>query len=184
MRAIEGRAHACAGETGVSAGARVIVIAGGGVSADALLAESRDLIAESQFAYCVQLGAILGSAHAGAADAGISGAGNAVGAGIGVVVGADTGAADAGIVGAGGNAGAVAAGFLFKSEAISWPTALFMLGALVTCCSFLVFAVRFSEATETEVRIATAAAFTIDPSERESEFEPERELEPELVGAM
>ncbi len=43
----------------------------------------------------------------------------------------------AGIVGAGGNAGAVAAGFLFKAEAISWPTALFILGAIVTCCSFL-----------------------------------------------
>lgn len=58
----------------------------------------------------------------------------------------------AGIVGAGGNAGAVAAGFLFKTEAISWPTALFILGALVTCCSFLSFAVNFSEAAETEAR--------------------------------
>ncbi len=47
----------------------------------------------------------------------------------------------AGIVGAGGNAGAVAAGFLFKAEAISWPTALFILGAFVTCSSFLSFAV-------------------------------------------
>ncbi|MEZ6053869.1 MAG: MFS transporter [Planctomycetaceae bacterium] len=34
----------------------------------------------------------------------------------------------AGIVGAGGNAGAVAAGFLFKSPALTWPTALFILG--------------------------------------------------------
>ncbi len=33
-----------------------------------------------------------------------------------------------GIVGAGGNAGAVAAGFLFKMESLSWPTALFLLG--------------------------------------------------------
>lgn len=39
-----------------------------------------------------------------------------------------------GIVGAGGNAGAVAAGFLFKSEAITWPTAFFILGVIVTCC--------------------------------------------------
>jgi NNP family nitrate/nitrite transporter-like MFS transporter len=54
-----------------------------------------------------------------------------------------------GIVGAGGNAGAVAAGFLFKSEAISWPTAFFVLGALVTCCSFLSFAVTFNETAET-----------------------------------
>ena len=64
----------------------------------------------------------------------------------------------AGIVGAGGNAGAVAAGFLFKAEAISWPTALFVLGALVTCCSFLSFAVNFSEAAETEARSATQNA--------------------------
>ncbi len=63
-----------------------------------------------------------------------------------------------GIVGAGGNAGAVAAGFLFKSDAIAWPTALFILGALVTCCSFLAFAVRFSESTEFEVRLATTQA--------------------------
>jgi len=78
----------------------------------------------------------------------------------------------AGIVGAGGNAGAVAAGFLFKSEAISWPTALFILGALVTCCSFLALTVRFSEAAETEVRLASETA-----SEPVSD-------EPEWVGAV
>ena len=78
----------------------------------------------------------------------------------------------AGIVGAGGNMGAVAAGFLFKAEAITWPTALFILGALVTCCSFLAFAVQFSEETETEVRLATQKAIAV------------REPEPELVGAM
>ncbi|MEO2017452.1 MAG: MFS transporter [Fuerstiella sp.] len=66
----------------------------------------------------------------------------------------------AGIVGAGGNAGAVAAGFLFKAEAISWPIALFVLGALVTCCSFLSFAVNFSEAAETEARSATLNALS------------------------
>ena len=64
----------------------------------------------------------------------------------------------AGIVGAGGNAGAVAAGFLFKSETIEWPTALFILGALVTCCSFLAFAVSFSESAETEARSADQPA--------------------------
>jgi NNP family nitrate/nitrite transporter-like MFS transporter len=58
----------------------------------------------------------------------------------------------AGIVGAGGNAGAVAAGFLFKSQAITWPTALFILGALVTVCSFFSFAVTFSPAAEHEAR--------------------------------
>lgn len=64
----------------------------------------------------------------------------------------------AGIVGAGGNAGAVAAGFLFKTSAISWPTALFILGALVTATSFLTFAVNFNEAAEREARSATEAA--------------------------
>jgi NNP family nitrate/nitrite transporter-like MFS transporter len=52
----------------------------------------------------------------------------------------------AGIVGAGGNAGAVAAGFLFKTEAISWPTGLFVLGVAVTACSFAALAVTFPEA--------------------------------------
>jgi len=64
----------------------------------------------------------------------------------------------AGIVGAGGNAGAVAAGFLFKTDAITWPTALLILGALVTCCSFLVFIVNFSEAAESEARAAIESA--------------------------
>ena len=77
----------------------------------------------------------------------------------------------AGIVGAGGNAGAVAAGFLFKTDAVTWPTALFLLGALVTCCSFLTFAVTFSETAETEARTATDAA------------NEERRRVPELAGA-
>lgn len=64
----------------------------------------------------------------------------------------------AGIVGAGGNAGAVAAGFLFKMESLAWPTALFILGAVVTCCSFCAFAVNFNEVAETEARLATEAA--------------------------
>lgn len=57
----------------------------------------------------------------------------------------------AGIVGAGGNAGAVAAGFLFRSAALSWPEALMILGACVVGTSFLAFAVRFSEADEAAV---------------------------------
>lgn len=64
----------------------------------------------------------------------------------------------AGIVGAGGNAGAVAAGFLFKAESLSWPTALFILGAVVTCSSFLSFAVTFSFEAEAEASSATEAA--------------------------
>lgn len=72
----------------------------------------------------------------------------------------------AGIVGAGGNAGAVLAGFLFKTDALGWPTALFVLGAAVTCCSFLAFAVTFGEAAEIEARAATEAAVQTpqDPS--------------------
>ena len=63
----------------------------------------------------------------------------------------------AGIVGAGGNAGAVAAGFLFKSAALSWPQGLLILGACVTVVSGLSLAVRFSEADETAVARETAA---------------------------
>lgn len=57
----------------------------------------------------------------------------------------------AGIVGAGGNFGAVMAGFLFKGS-VSWPTALLILGGVVAGCSLLALTVRFSSATETEVR--------------------------------
>ena len=64
----------------------------------------------------------------------------------------------AGIVGAGGNAGAVAAGFLFKTSAITWPTALFLLGAIVTAVSFLSFTVRFTGEAETDARTATEEA--------------------------
>lgn len=63
----------------------------------------------------------------------------------------------AGIVGAGGNAGAVAAGFLFKG-ALPWPTALLILGGLVTVCSFCALVVRFSPAAETEARKQYQAA--------------------------
>ena len=54
----------------------------------------------------------------------------------------------AGIVGAGGNMGAVCAGFLFRSESLSYPQALMILGGLVTVFSFFTFAVRFSTADE------------------------------------
>jgi len=47
-----------------------------------------------------------------------------------------------GIVGAGGNVGAVAGGFLFKG-AIPMPTALLILGAIVTASSVLALGVRF-----------------------------------------
>jgi len=59
-----------------------------------------------------------------------------------------------GIVGAGGNAGAVALGFLFKSEAIDWHTALFIAGVAVTCVSFASFLITF----RTEASLETASA--------------------------
>jgi len=58
----------------------------------------------------------------------------------------------AGIVGAGGNVGAVMAGFLFKTEAITWPQAMFILSVLVLGGAALALAVRFSEADETAAR--------------------------------
>jgi len=57
-----------------------------------------------------------------------------------------------GIVGAGGNAGAVAAGFLFKMEDVSYPQALFIIGAIVCVISLFAFLVRFTEEAEAEAR--------------------------------
>ena len=63
----------------------------------------------------------------------------------------------AGIVGAGGNVGAVAAGLLFTGTT-AWPTALLILGGLVTAASFCVFAVTFSPEAETAARKEYARA--------------------------
>jgi NNP family nitrate/nitrite transporter-like MFS transporter len=68
-----------------------------------------------------------------------------------------------GVVGAGGNAGAVAAGFLFKSE-IPWPTGLLVLGGTVTLCSMLVLLVRFSPEAEQEARKEFHAAIGVAPA--------------------
>ena len=76
----------------------------------------------------------------------------------------------AGIVGAGGNAGAVAFGFLFRG-ALPWPTALLILGVVVTALSFLALTVRFAMEAENVAAI---------------EFEhatAERRRRHELVGA-
>ncbi len=62
-----------------------------------------------------------------------------------------------GIVGAGGNLGGGRRG-LHVQRAISWPTALFVLGALVSVASFLAFAVRFSPETEAEAARERAEA--------------------------
>jgi NNP family nitrate/nitrite transporter-like MFS transporter len=68
-----------------------------------------------------------------------------------------------GIVGAGGNAGAVMLGFLFKSNAIDWHTALFIAGAAVTCISFVSFAITFRAETEQE-RMPSEASFDQRPT--------------------
>lgn len=69
-----------------------------------------------------------------------------------------------GIVGAGGNAGAIAAGFLFKTEALSWPQALLVLGVVVTLCAVLAATVRFSEADESEAHDELAAHIAPKPA--------------------
>lgn len=58
----------------------------------------------------------------------------------------------AGIVGAGGNFGAVGAGFLLKSETLTWPSALLILGLLVLVCAGLTAFMRFSESDEKAAR--------------------------------
>ncbi len=69
-----------------------------------------------------------------------------------------------GIVGAGGNAGAVAAGFLFKTDALSWPTALFLMGCAVTVCSFCSFAVTFASEAEEQTSTPEAARGGLEPA--------------------
>ncbi|WP_445156951.1 NarK family nitrate/nitrite MFS transporter [Halomonas sp. E14] len=56
----------------------------------------------------------------------------------------------AGIVGAGGNVGAVAAAFLFRSEAITYQQGLFYLGLVVLVLASCALLVRFSDETEAE----------------------------------
>ena len=83
----------------------------------------------------------------------------------------------AGIVGAGGNAGAVAAGFLFKGS-LDWPTALLILGGLVTASSFLAFAVKFNPEAESEAKEDFTAAVVQKNIASAVEHAPE--LEPAL----
>jgi uncharacterized membrane protein YphA (DoxX/SURF4 family) len=64
----------------------------------------------------------------------------------------------AGIVGAGGNMGAVAAGFLMRSEALSYPQALLVLGGAVVLCSFAAVLVTFSLADEKQMAAEHAVA--------------------------
>ena len=64
----------------------------------------------------------------------------------------------AGIVGAGGNAGAVAAGFLFRSESITMQQGLLYLGIMVIVASAATVLVRFSPAVQAEEKRAFDAA--------------------------
>ena len=64
----------------------------------------------------------------------------------------------AGIVGAGGNAGAVAAGFLFRMESLTFGDALLLIGIVVVAVAPLAFLVRFSPQREAEERSAMAGA--------------------------
>ncbi|MCA9078267.1 MAG: MFS transporter [Planctomycetaceae bacterium] len=84
-----------------------------------------------------------------------------------------------GIVGAGGNMGAVCAGFLFRSESLSYPQALMILGGLVTCFSFFTFLVKFSTADEQ----AAAEEFDSAMARRRAEHK-ERPAIPELIPGL
>ncbi len=87
----------------------------------------------------------------------------------------------AGIVGAGGNAGAVAAGFLFKGG-LPWPTALFILGAVVSAVSTLAFAVRFSP--EAEAAAQTDLQSALGRRDAEHAYPADLPVEPEPEPAI
>ena len=84
-----------------------------------------------------------------------------------------------GIVGAGGNMGAVAAGFLFRYEGLSYPQALMILGGLVTAFSFFTYLVRFSPADEK----AAAEELALAQSKRRAERKERRPL-PALIPGL
>ncbi|MCJ8166581.1 MFS transporter [Pontibacter sp. E15-1] len=81
----------------------------------------------------------------------------------------------AGIVGAGGNAGAVAAGFLFKVDDMSYPEALFIIGLVVASTSVLTLLIRFSPEMEheaqTEMELLLAEKQTMRVAEPELQAE-------------
>jgi NNP family nitrate/nitrite transporter-like MFS transporter len=68
----------------------------------------------------------------------------------------------AGIIGAGGNIGAVAAGFLFRSEVRPVETTLLLLGIAVAACAALVLLVRFPAVDEQENRRELTRAGDLD----------------------
>ncbi len=58
-----------------------------------------------------------------------------------------------GIVGAGGNLGAVLAGFVFKSEGISYQQGLFMIGCFVALVSFTIYLIKLPDFKITQEKI-------------------------------
>ena len=84
-----------------------------------------------------------------------------------------------GIVGAGGNMGAVAAGFLFRYENITYPQALLVLGCLVTAFSFFTYLVRFHPEDEK----AAAHELALAHEKRRAERKVRRPL-PELIPGL
>jgi len=85
----------------------------------------------------------------------------------------------AGIVGAGGNMGAVAAGFLFRTEKITYPQALLILGVLVAGCAFFSLLVRFKTSDE-EVAAAEHAKAMAERRAALADRLPIRDLIPGL----
>ncbi len=81
-----------------------------------------------------------------------------------------------GIVGAGGNMGAVAAGFLFRSEDLSYQQALLILGGLVFLCSFFSFLVTFKPEDEKEADEEFQRAVTQRHEERKARPKSKREV--------
>jgi NNP family nitrate/nitrite transporter-like MFS transporter len=79
-----------------------------------------------------------------------------------------------GIVGAGGNAGAVLAGFLFKTESLSYGQGLMILGCAVLVCSFFAFFVRFSaDVLAEEKAVFDTASAGDDPIKARGSDSPE-----------
>ncbi|WMJ73726.1 MFS transporter [Cytophagaceae bacterium ABcell3] len=86
----------------------------------------------------------------------------------------------AGIVGAGGNAGAVLAGFLLKTESMTYQEGLLMLGVIVSVISFSCFLIRFSESDEEAVRIEMKNIAKSLEAQKE-QVKPELSKEPAVV---
>ena len=101
-----------------------------------------------------------------------------------------------GIVGAGGNAGAVVLGFLFKSDAIDWRTALLIAGVAVTCVSFTTFLItcreeaaevepagrRFRQYAPSELAAAVAQSAALPAPSRGARRNPRRSVRGRPLG--